>query len=95
MRLNMIGCGIALGAAALLAGCAPGPGGYAAFSNYRQQQADQHAYLARRNEQAARWQSATGDYYGAQRSEEAAGAQAAAARQEQAHANRDRLLSGF
>jgi hypothetical protein len=95
MRMRIAGCTVALAAAGLLAGCAPGPGGYAAYSNYRQNQARQDASLANKNAAAAQWQAEHGDNYGAQQSQAAANAAASAAQDEQAHANRDRLLSGF
>jgi len=95
MRARVIGLGIALAAAGGLAGCAPGPAGYAGWSNYRQQQAGQHAYQAQRDAQAAQWEARNGNYYGAQQAQAAANAQAQAAQDEQSHAARDRFLSGF
>lgn len=93
MRASSVGLGIALSLAAGLAACSPG--GYADWSNYRQQQANDAAVLSQRNAEAAKWQAQQGDYNGAQQSQAAADAQAEQAQQEQAHANRDRFLSGF
>ncbi len=93
MQANTIGLGIALSVAAALVGCAPG--GYAQWSDYRQQQANDSATLSERNAEAAQWQAQQGDYSGANLSQAAADDQAARAQQEQAHANRDRFLSNF
>lgn len=93
MRIRTIELGMILSVAAGLAGCSPG--GYADWSNYRRQQAADSAHLSQLNAQAAQWQAQQGDYAGARRSQEAADAQAAQAQQEQAHADRDRFLSGF
>lgn len=95
MRSRFIAYGVALAMAGGLAGCAPGPTGYAGWAQHRQRQANQHAYLANRNAEAAQWQASHGDYYGASRSQAAANAEANAAQNAQAHANRDRLLSGY
>lgn len=78
-----------------LAGCGPGPSGYAEWSSYREQRANRHAYLARRNAEAAQWQAQMGDYRGAQLSQSAADNETSQAQQEQAHAARDRWLSRF
>jgi hypothetical protein len=95
MRTHSIGLGLALSVAAGLAACSPGPEGYADWSNYRQQQANDSAYLSQRNAEAAQYQAQQGDYNGAQQSQAAADAQAAEAQQQQSHADRDRFLSGF
>ncbi len=95
MGLRMIGLGIALTVAGGLAGCAPGPGGYAGWSNYREHQASAHASAAHRDAQDARWQAERGNYWGAQQSQAAANAEAARARQEHEHAAKDRWLSQF
>ncbi len=80
-------------AALAIAGCTPER--HAQWSNYRQQQANDDAYLSQRNAEAARWQLQMGDYRGAQLTEDAANEAAARAQQEQAHAARDRWLSQF
>ena len=70
-------------------------GGYAGFANYRQQQADQHAYVAQRDQQAAQWEAQSGDYYGAQQSQAAANVQSNQAAADQAHANRDNFFGSL
>lgn len=95
MRARIALLTAAVGLAGGLAGCAPGPAGYAGAADYRQQQADQHAYLSNRAGQAAQWQAQSGDYWGARQSQGMASDQAAAANQEQAHANRDRWFSSW
>lgn len=95
MHSRIIGLAIGLAAAGGLAGCAPGPAGYAGWSNHRQNQADFHAEAAQRNADAAQWQAAQGNYWGAQQSQAAANAEAAQAQQAQSRANRDRWLSQF
>lgn len=80
-------------AALIVAGCTPIR--YAQWSSYRQQQANDDAYLSQRNAEAARWQSQVGDYHGAQLTRDAASEAAAKAQQERAHAARDRWLSQF
>jgi hypothetical protein len=95
MHPRTIILGIALAAAGWLAGCAPGPAGYAGWSQYREREANEHAYLAHRNAEAAQWQAQKGDYYGARQSQMAAQEEADQAQQAQAHANRDRFFSGF
>jgi hypothetical protein len=93
MRARTIRLGLVVSVVASLAACTPG--GYADWSNYRQQRANDAANLSKLNGQAAQWQAQQGDYAGAQQSQAAADAQAAEAQQEQAHADRDRFLSGF
>jgi hypothetical protein len=95
MRSRWIGWGVVLALAGGMAGCAPGPTGYAGWSGYRQQQASDEAALARRNGEAAQWQAQSGDYWGAQQSQAAANAEAGQAQRDAAHASRDRWLSGF
>ena len=77
----------------VLGGCSPDL--YAQWSSYRQQQANDDAYLSQRNAEAARWQSQAGDYHGAQLTQDAATEEAAKAQQERAHAARDQWLSQF
>lgn len=89
--LSGIGLSVALG----LSSCAPGPGGYAGWSNFRQRQANEHAYHAERDAQAAQWQAAHGNYDGAQQAQAAANAESARAQAEHDHAARDRFLSQF
>ncbi len=95
MRSRIIGIATALAVAGGLAGCAPGPGGYAGWSHYRQQQANQHAYQAQRDAEAARWHAAHGNYQAAQQAQAAANAEARQAQGEHAHAQRDQWLSQF
>jgi hypothetical protein len=94
MWSRIIGLGVALAAAGGLAACAPG-GGYADYAQWRQQQADQSAYLARRNQAAANWQAAEGNYYGAQQSQAAANEAAGEAQAQQSHADRDAFFSNL
>ena len=93
MWSRMVGLSIALAAAGVVAACAPG--GYAGYAQWRQQQADESAYLARQNRAAANWQAAEGNYYGAQQSQAASDEAAAEAQQQQAHANRDSFFSNL
>ena len=95
MRTGILWIALGLGTVGMLAGCTPGPGGYAGYANYRQQQADQHAYAAQRDQQAAQWQAQSGNYYGAQQAQAAADAQSNQASADQAHANRDRFFGGL
>jgi hypothetical protein len=95
VRSRVIGVGVALAAAGGLTGCVPGSAGYAGWSEYRQQQASEHAYLAERNAEAARFQARRGNYRGAQLSQAAAEDQAEQAQEERNHAARDRWLSQF
>jgi hypothetical protein len=95
MHLRLITAGMAMALVGGLAGCGPGPAGYAEWSDYRQHQANDDAYLAQRNASAAQWQARAGDYQGAQLSQSAANAEAAKAQQEQAHAARDQWFSRF
>jgi hypothetical protein len=92
MRSRVVGLGMAVAVAGALAGCVPGSAGYAGWSEYRQQQANEHAYLSNRNAEAARWQARRGDYRGAQLSQAAAEDQAVQAQQDRDHAARDRWL---
>jgi hypothetical protein len=93
MRLRITGLSLAL--ASSLAGCAPGPAGYADWANFRQHQANDHSYLSRRIAETARWQAHMGDYRGARQSQAAADAEGAEARRDQDHAARDRFFSQF
>ncbi|MBV8614883.1 MAG: hypothetical protein JOY66_14125 [Acetobacteraceae bacterium] len=95
LRSRVFGLVMALAAAGGLAGCVPGPAGYAGWSEYRQQQASEHAYLAQRNAEAAHFQARRGNYQGAQLSQAAAEDQAAQAQEERNHAARDRWLGQF
>lgn len=95
MWSRIIVLGVALAAAGGLAACAPGGYGYAPYAQMRQQQADQSAYLARRNQAAANWQASEGNYYGAQQSQAAANEAAGEAQAQQAHANRDAFFSNL
>lgn len=95
MHPRIITAGMALAFVGGLAGCSPGPGGYAEWSDYRQHQANDDAYLSQRNTTAAQWQAQSGDYQGAQLSQGAADAEATKAQQEQAHATRDQWFSQF
>jgi uncharacterized protein HemX len=92
-RSRVVGLGMVLAAAGCLTGCVPGSAGYAGWSEYRQQQASEHAYLAQRNVEAARFQARRGNYQGAQLSQAAAEDQAEQAQEERNHAARDRWLS--
>lgn len=92
-RWGALGMGLALSLG--LAGCVPGPAGYTGWSAYRQQQANEHAYLSQRNAEAAQAQAQRGDYRGAQLSQAAAEDQAVQAQQERNHAARDLWLSQF
>ena len=94
-RLLVITLGMALTAAGALVGCVPGPAGYAGWSEYRQKQAGEHAYLAQRNTEAAQFQARRGNYKGAQLSQAAAEDQATQAQEERNHAARDRWLGQF
>ena len=93
MRSRVIGLGVALVVAGSLAGCAPGPGGYARWARFRQQQANEHFYLARRIAEATRRQAQMGDHWGARQSQAAADAEGAEAQRYRDRAARDRLLS--
>ena len=93
MKIRIATAWIALALVACLAGCTPEH--YAQWSSYRQQQANDDAYLSRRNAEAAQWQAQTGDLRGAQLSQDAANDAAARAQQERAHATRDQWLSQF
>ena len=95
LRSLVTGLGIALAAAGVLAGCVPGTAGYAGWSEYRQQQANEHAYLAQRNTEAAQAQVRRGNDQGARLSQAAAEDQAAQAQEERNHAARDRWLGQF
>ena len=95
LRSRVFGLVMALAAAGGLAGCVPGPAGYAGWSEYRRQQASEHAYLAQRNAEAAQFQARRGNYQGAQLSQAAAEDQAAQAQEERNHAARDRWLGQF
>jgi hypothetical protein len=64
MHPRIITAGMALAFVGGLAGCSPGPGGYAEWSDYRQHQANDDAYLSRQNATAAQWQVQSGDYQG-------------------------------
>lgn len=92
---RIAGMAIAMAIAGGLAGCAPGPAGYAGWANYRQHQAQEHAYFSQRDAEAAQRQAAMGYYSGAQRSQAAANAEAEQAEQAHQHAARDRWLSQF
>jgi hypothetical protein len=91
----VLGTAVAVAVAGGVAGCAPGPAGYAGWANYRQHQAEEHAYFSQRNAEAAQRQAARGDYSGAQQSQAAADAEAAQAEQAHQRAARDRWLSQF
>lgn len=95
MHARIIGLTAAFALAGGLAACAPGPGGYAGWSDYRQHQAYEHGYAAQRDAQAAQWEARHGNYYGAQQSQAAANAESARAQDAQAHAERDQWLSHF
>lgn len=95
MDSRIIAVSLTLAFVSGLAGCSPGSGGYAEWSDYRQHQANDDAYLSQRNADAAQWQARSGDYQGAQLSQSAADAEAAKAQQEQAHATRDQWFSQF
>jgi len=95
MKPRLIAFGCALALAGGLAGCAPGPAGYAGWAEHRQNQADRHAYAAQRDSQAAQWEAANGNYYGARQSQAAANAEAARAQDAQDHAAKDRWLGQF
>jgi hypothetical protein len=95
MRSRIITIGLGLAIAGGLAGCEPGPAGYAGWSNYRQQQADEHAAAARHDAAAADYEARSGHEWSAQRAQAAADAHAARAQEEQDHAARDRWLSQF
>ena len=95
MQSRFIGAGLGLAVALGLARCAPGPGGYAGWSDLRQHQASEHAYRAQRESAQAQWQAEHGNYWGAQRSQAAANAEADQAQAAQDHAARDRWLSHF
>lgn len=95
MRSRMFGGAALLVLVAGLAGCAPGPGGYADWAGYRQHQADVHAYRARRDADMARWQAQRGNGYGAAQAQAAANAEADRARAAHEHAQRDGWLSQF
>ncbi len=95
MHSRVVGLVMALAVADGLAGCVPGSAGYAGWSDYRQQQANEHAYLSQRNAEAARSQAQRGNYRGAQLSQAAAEDQAAQAQQDRDHAARDRWLGQF
>ncbi|HJS85855.1 MAG TPA: hypothetical protein VJ779_10375 [Acetobacteraceae bacterium] len=95
MRSRVVGLGMALAVAGSLTGCVPGTAGYAGWSEYRQQQAAEHAYLAQRNAEAARFQARRGNYRGAQLSQAAAEDQSEQAQEERNHAARDRWLGQF
>jgi hypothetical protein len=95
MRSRVVGLGMALAVAGGLTGCVPGSAGYSGWSEYRQQQSNEHALLARRNAEAARWQAQRGNYRGAQLSQAAAEDQADQAQQDRQHAARDRWLGQF
>lgn len=95
MRAGTLWIALGLGTVGMLAGCAPGPEGYAGFANYRQQQANQHAYAAQRDQQAAQWEAQSGNYYGAQQSQAAANVESNRAAADQAHANRDSFFGNL
>jgi len=95
MRSRVVGLGVAVAVAGGLTGCVPGSAGYAGWSEYRQQQANEHAYLAQRNAEAARFQAQRGNYRGARLSQAAAEDQADQAQEDRNHAARDRWLSRF
>ncbi|MBV9775460.1 MAG: hypothetical protein JO143_00280 [Acetobacteraceae bacterium] len=95
MRSRVVGLGMALVAVGALAGCVPGRAGYAGWSEYRQQQANEHAYLAQRNTEAAQAQARRGNDQGARLSQAAAEDQSTQAQEERNHAARDRWLGQF
>jgi mannitol-1-phosphate/altronate dehydrogenase len=95
MRARVVGLGMAVAAAGGLTGCVPGSAGYAGWAEYRQQQANEHAYLSQRNAEAARLQAQRGNHEGARLSQAAAEDQAEQAQQERNHAARDRWLGQF
>ncbi len=88
----MRGLAVILGVALGLSGCAmpiPGRGDYASAARYHEQQAQEHAYLAQRNQDAAAWQAAKGDDRGAEQSRAAAEDQASSARWQHLQAEKD------